>query len=125
VTSPDASSNTYVPVARGDEVRPGPVAVRVRDTALVVFRDRQGQVGALVDRCPHRDVPLSKGSVGWFGELLCDYHGWGFDTGGACVQMPMAHATMPRSRACVRSFPVREVDGFVWVALDGADGSVA
>ena len=125
MTSSDATSSTYVAVARGDEVQPGPVAVRVRDTAVVVFRDREGRVGALVDRCPHRDVPLSKGSVGWFGELLCGYHGWGFDTEGACVQMPMSHATMPRSRACVRSFPVREVDGLVWVALDGADGSVA
>ena len=99
--------------------------MRVGDTAVVVFRDHAGRIAALADRCPHRDVPLSKGSVGFFGELLCGYHGWGFDADGACVQMPMSHATMPRSQACVRAFGVHEAGGEVWLGVDPATGAPA
>jgi len=116
---------TFLAVARADDVRPGPVAVRVLDAAVVLFRDHTGRVGALEDRCPHRQVPLSSGSVGFFGELLCGYHGWAFEADGRCARMPSSHATMPLRLASVRAYDVRELDGLVWVALDRPDAEPA
>ncbi len=86
---------------------------------LVLFRSR-GEVGALLDRCPHRNVPLSLGSV-VEGELQCKYHGWRFDCSGRCTHVPGLEGHEDRERrapAC----PTREQDGFVWVwpELDGA-----
>jgi len=112
----------FVAVAASGDVTPGPLAVRVGDAAVVLFRDRAGRVGALADRCPHRDMPLSSGSVGFFGELVCGYHGWAYDADGGCVRIPASHATLRPPQAGVRSFAVREVDGVLWVA---AGGSVA
>jgi phenylpropionate dioxygenase-like ring-hydroxylating dioxygenase large terminal subunit len=54
---------------------------------LVLFRS-QGRAAALLDRCPHRNVPLSLGRVLADGRLECAYHGWQFDYEGVCRKIP-------------------------------------
>jgi len=87
------------------------------DLPLVLFRDAAGTPHALVDRCPHRNVPLSLGRVLPDGTLQCGYHGWCFDGGGRCTAVPaldgLASAEPSPRDATAR--PVRERDGFVWV----------
>ena len=41
-------------------------------------RDSAGRPSALVDRCPHRNLALSLGTVHPDGNLECAYHGWRF-----------------------------------------------
>jgi phenylpropionate dioxygenase-like ring-hydroxylating dioxygenase large terminal subunit len=91
-----------------------PLATSLYGLPIAVFRTVRGEVGALLDRCPHRNVPLSDGSVD--GELLrCGYHGWAFDTAGACRSIPTL-CEEPEGKARVaRRFAAREQDGFVWV----------
>jgi phenylpropionate dioxygenase-like ring-hydroxylating dioxygenase large terminal subunit len=95
-------------------LRDRPRAATVQDVPLVLFRDAGGRPGALEDRCPHRNAPLTAGRVR-DGELECAYHGWRFDVRGACVAVPglagppEARATRASAFACVES------DGFVWV----------
>src|SRR5918997_3897383 len=64
-----------------------PLARTVDDTPLVLFRDTAHHAVALLDRCPHRNVPLSCGRVN-DGLLQCCYHGWTFDGTGACRAVP-------------------------------------
>lgn len=81
---------------------------------LVLFRDAQGRAVVLLDRCPHRNVPLSGGRV-VEGQLECPYHGWRFDGAGSCRAIPsFVGETDVRSRLAT-PFPAREQDGFVWV----------
>ena len=49
---------------------------------LVLYRLPDGAAVALEDRCPHRDVPLSMGSLQADGTLQCLYHGIRFDREG-------------------------------------------
>ncbi|WP_136068793.1 aromatic ring-hydroxylating oxygenase subunit alpha [Modicisalibacter radicis] len=56
------------------------------DVPIALFRGKQG-VGALVDRCPHRNYPLSEGRV-HKGGLECPYHGWRFAGDGTCLEVP-------------------------------------
>ena len=63
------------------ELRRRPLARTVLDLPLVLFRDRHGAPAALLDRCPHRNVPLSAGRC-LDGEIECGYHGWRFATAG-------------------------------------------
>ena len=92
-----------------------PLARTVLGRPLCLFRDGDGGAGALVDRCPHRNVPLSMGRLrgGW---LECRYHGWRFDRSGACRGIPglCADDADRRGRAA-QSLPCVEQDGFVWV----------
>jgi len=94
-----------------------PVARTILGTPVVLYRDAEGQPGALLDRCPHRNVPLSQGTVDEGGRLACAYHGWRFDRAGSCVEVPGLLGTSPedaRNRA-VPAFETCEQDGFVWV----------
>ena len=85
--------------------------------------DGRKQIGAwrvFEDMCPHRLGPLSEGRVEEDGNLLCSYHGWRFDGTGGCASLPYS---LPRAaerqrssgRAGCNSFPVRVIDGLLWV----------
>lgn len=100
---------------RSADLRQQPVARTILSTPLALFRDHDGEVGALLDRCPHRNVPLSQGRVVESGNLECRYHGWQFDTRGDCQLVPgLCDNDRNEGRRAV-TYPVREQDGFVWV----------
>ena len=102
-----------------------PRRVVIFSQAIVLWRDNKGVPHALVDRCAHRNAPLSKGTVAE-GCLRCCYHGWSYDGEGRCTNVPsLAEGwTVPES-ARVRSFPVLEQGGYVWLwAGDGAPSGV-
>ncbi len=92
-----------------------PLAIELMDAPLVVFRDQRGRPSVLVDRCPHRNAPLSIGRNRG-GELECGYHGWRFDGDGRCVAIPGldVDATSLETRRAVGSHAAREQDGMVW-----------
>jgi phenylpropionate dioxygenase-like ring-hydroxylating dioxygenase large terminal subunit len=98
-----------------------PLAVTILGVPLVVFRTESGQAGALLDRCPHRNVPLSLGAVR--GDCLqCHYHGWEFDATGACTAIPGLLGPVDSRGRAATAYPVREQQGYVWVyATAGAE----
>ena len=88
------------------------VAHKIINQNLVFFRQQDGRIVALEDACPHRKLPLSKGRL--LGDIVeCGYHGMQFDCDGACVAVPTQDRIPPLAR--VRSYPVVEKWGFVWV----------
>ena len=102
-----------------EELRSGVLARTVLDQPLALFRDGSRRPVAVLDRCPHRNVPLSLGRrVG--GQLQCRYHGWRFDGAGRCVEVPgLLDEPADRAARRVDTFPTAEQDGFVWVVPDG------
>jgi len=92
-----------------------PVHTRLQGLPVVLFRGVDGKAAALLDRCPHRNVPLSDGRVLPDGTLQCRYHGWCFDTGGACRAIPGREGESDTPARRVPGFAVREQDGFVWL----------
>jgi phenylpropionate dioxygenase-like ring-hydroxylating dioxygenase large terminal subunit len=83
---------------------------------LLIGRDAVGSPFALRDLCPHRGIPLSCGRFDGR-EIECRYHGWRFDAGGQCTAIPSlpSDAAFEPSRVRVKSYPVREVEGSIWV----------
>lgn len=94
-----------------------PLGITLMDQPIVLFRDRSARPQALVDRCPHRNVPLSIGRVSDDGCLQCGYHGWRFDGDGHCTAIPGLTSSGPTSsrNRDVGAWPVTESGGFVWV----------
>jgi nitrite reductase/ring-hydroxylating ferredoxin subunit len=91
-----------------------PIARTVLGTPMALFRI-DGRAAALLDRCAHRNLPLSQGRVTSDGFLTCRYHGWQYDGSGLCRLVPgLLDRTSDRERR-VLSFPVREQQGLVWV----------
>jgi phenylpropionate dioxygenase-like ring-hydroxylating dioxygenase large terminal subunit len=81
---------------------------------IVFYRQSDGKVAALADRCSHRFAPLHMGKIIHGDRIQCPYHGLEFDSSGACVRNPHGSKNIP-SRARVRSFPVIEKHKAIWV----------
>ena len=106
--------NCWYAVARSTEVTNQPHGITLWQQPIVLFRDRAQQVHALEDRCPHRHVKLSHGSVEG-DRLECAYHGWQFTTEGACSDIPYLSERQKLPTCRIRTYPVLEQDGFIWL----------
>jgi phenylpropionate dioxygenase-like ring-hydroxylating dioxygenase large terminal subunit len=113
------------PVASLAEVGAAPVAARLLDQELVLWRDPEAGVQAWADRCPHRGTRLSLGRVAG-GHLECAYHGWQFRAGGSCAAIPALPGFSPTATHAAQAYAVREAHGLAWVRLEGSsDGPPA
>lgn len=118
-----ALPETWWAVARSEEVSAAkPLSVDIGDQPIVLWRDTQGIVRALEDRCAHRRAPLSLGCIRDNGWLQCGYHGWSYEgETGRLKEIPSMKDKQkfpPLYR--VIAFAAREVDGFVRVCLGDA-----
>ncbi len=103
------------PVAEISDVVAAPLRVRLLGADHVLWRDAEGMLVAAADRCPHREAPLSIGSVAE-GVLTCAYHGWSFGGAGRCVGVPSmgVTGTVPPT-AHLACHAVEERYGLVWL----------
>jgi renierapurpurin 18,18'-hydroxylase len=105
----------WYPVAVSASVRKGKAfAATFAGERIALYRGESGTVYALEDRCAHRQVPLSMGVVE--GDTLrCCYHAWAYRGNGRISQIPYLPKDAVRPPRGVRSYPVREAYGFVFV----------
>ncbi len=83
---------------------------RASGPEVAIFRNAEGEVFALLDRCPHKGGPLSQGIV--FGRsVACPLHNW---TIGLCDGVAMAP-----DHGCTPRFAVKVENGTV--SLDVAE----
>jgi phthalate 4,5-dioxygenase len=99
-----------------------PIRVRLLGEDLVLFRDTNGRLGLLDERCPHRTASLFFGRNEQ-GGLRCVYHGLKFDVNGACTDVPCVpqaeDAAIGRMKAQLktRAYPCIERGGVVWTYM--------
>ena len=111
-------ASCWHPVARVIDMGDQPVAVRLLDQEIVLYRTSQG-ITAAADTCAHRGAPLSLGRI-CNQHITCPYHGYSYDGGGRCTDIP-AHPGAPiPSKLHLRVFRSVERYGLLWVCLDAA-----
>ncbi|MGP7818785.1 Rieske 2Fe-2S domain-containing protein [Niallia sp. 01092] len=115
-------SKYWYPVAQSSEVTEKPLAVKLLDVNLVVYRTKTKIVVAR-DLCVHRGTPLS---MGWVEdeEIVCPYHGFRFHTDGKCTSIPAHPDAKINPRLCMAVFPVVERFGLVWTSLTGEGDNI-
>ncbi len=114
---PESLSRSWQIAALSRELKSRPLARTIADTPLVLFRGADGGAAALIDRCPHRNYPLSKGRV-IESAIQCPYHGWRFAADGACVEVAGCELGQGDGRRLsASSVEVREINGAVFVRL--------
>ena len=104
--------NAWYVAATDHELGRHLLAVKILGEDIVLYRTQDGGVAALEDACPHRKLPLSMGRLKG-DEVECGYHGLVFDCTGACTHAP--GMGRPPKAAVVRSYPVAERYGLVWI----------
>ncbi|GAA1132915.1 Rieske 2Fe-2S domain-containing protein [Nocardioides aquiterrae] len=109
--------HAWYPVAASEGIGRSPIARRLVEVPLVLYRSTTGEPVALEDRCAHRPVRLSDGVLD--GDLIrSTYTGFTYDPTGRCVSVP-TQEQVPYG-AAVRSFPARDDGSFVWVWIGEA-----
>ncbi|MEA2641216.1 MAG: phthalate 4,5-dioxygenase [Chloroflexota bacterium] len=97
-----------------------PYRVRILGEDLVAFRDSQGRVGVMEERCPHRRASLAIGR-NEEGGLRCLYHGWKIDVEGNVLDTPCEpDGSTFKDRVKHRAYPVREHAELVWAYMGPA-----
>jgi len=88
---------------------------------LVLYRTSDRVVHAMSNRCVHRGGSLAQGTV-VDNCLVCPYHGWHYNSDGACVKIPsnLPNAKIP-IQAKMPTYSIKEKDGWVWLFLGEVD----
>ena len=92
-----------------------PISLQLLNQRYVLFRDSSGSAHALVDSCAHRGASLGEGWIS--GDCIrCPYHGWSYNSEGRCVHIPADNPGTPiPAKARMRSLPLQERHGFIWI----------
>ncbi len=108
--------NEWYAVLSSNEVKKNKVAtVKRLGVDIAFFRDSQGKVWAIEDRCCHRGASLGAGKV-IDDELQCPFHGFRYDGNGKVTTIPANGFDTPvDSRYKVRNYHVREVEDMIYL----------
>ena len=107
--------NQWYAILDSKSLKKKPVGLTRMGERIVLWRNGEGRVVCMPDRCPHRGTALSIGKV-VDGNLACRYHGLRYDCSGQCVRVPAYGEgyRIPKSLK-VKSFTVREEHGLIWL----------
>lgn len=109
--------NYWYIAAESAEIGSRPLGITILGEPVVLFRQADGTPAALIDRCAHRNMALSRGRVR-NGLVECSYHGWRYRGDGHCAHIPsLAEGATPHESIAVRSYPTAERDDYVWVYM--------
>lgn len=94
-------------------------AMTVVGVPVLLTRQKDGSIAALLNMCAHRGNPVASGS-GNASRFACSYHGWTYKNDGALlgVASPNDFGAIDKAAHCLKQFPVLERAGLIWAILD-------
>lgn len=100
--------------ALDDVPRLGSRVVRMADEKVAIFRTEDDQVFALVDKCPHRQGPLSQGIVHGC-RVTCPLHNF-------VIDLASGEAVAP-DEGRAKTIPARVANGRIEIQAPGLEAS--
>lgn len=109
----------WQPIARSQLVAKGEArGVKVLGEELTLYRGEGGAPHLVGGRCAHRCTVLHTGWVE--GDTIrCTYHGWQYEAGGKCIDIPAERKRPRAGEIRIASYPVHEYAGLVFAWLGG------
>lgn len=104
----------WYPVAPSWSLGANPLGMTRLGEDIVLWRDRDGQIHCLEDRCPHRGARLS---LGWNlnDRIACWYHGVQMNPAGEIADVPANNTAALVGRKCLRTYRAVEKYDAIWV----------
>jgi phenylpropionate dioxygenase-like ring-hydroxylating dioxygenase large terminal subunit len=121
---PSAPAGEYLrrywhPVFLSKDLDEQPVAIKILDEELVIFRDKSGNLGLVHKHCPHRQASLEFGMCTESG-IQCCYHGWHFAADGSILDVPgqpEKAADMIKQKVRLGAYPTHEYKGLIFAYM--------
>lgn len=108
-------NNWYIACLSHELKSKKPLRRVIYDVPIVLFRN-ESKIVALIDKCLHRQVPLSEGNIDGC-NIKCPYHGWTFDGNGEVCDIPSEgpEFLQGQSKRKIQSYIAIEQDECIWV----------
>jgi phthalate 4,5-dioxygenase oxygenase subunit len=90
-----------------------PFPLEIMGDNFVAFRNSEGVVGILDERCCHRQASLVIGRCEGNG-IRCLFHGWKFAVDGTVMDTPNVSDPAFKTRVRAKAYPVKEAGGLIW-----------
>ena len=81
---------------------------------LVLFRAESGEARLMDAYCPHLGAHIGVGGRVEGDGMRCPFHGWHFDGGGRCIDIPYAEGKAIPAKAKIRTYPIIERGHMIW-----------
>lgn len=108
--------NQWYGILDSRELKKGkPIGVTRLSKKMVLWRNDEGSISCIADRCCHRGASLSHGKIVQ-GEAECPFHGFRYDSSGKVTVIPangISEEVPDRYR--VESYMAKEAYGFIWL----------
>ncbi|MGD8306331.1 MAG: aromatic ring-hydroxylating dioxygenase subunit alpha [Ignavibacteria bacterium] len=115
--------NKWYLICPSEELKNDILKKKIMGEDIIFFRNPDGEITALEDRCCHRNVHLSLGYLD-NDRVVCGYHGWEYDKSGSCVKIP---SQLPGDKipptAKIKSYPVKDFNKWVWIFIGDSEKS--
>ncbi|MCR9204037.1 MAG: Rieske 2Fe-2S domain-containing protein [Halobacteriovoraceae bacterium] len=110
---PSLPQDRWYPVGFTSDFKQGINKVELFGRSVLVLKGEDSSFSAFKDFCPHRGFPLTEGRM-VKGKLVCSYHGWKFDKGGNCIDIPGQEKT---PQFCLEKVRLEISQNLLWVCL--------
>jgi len=109
----------WICLGRTDEIpEPGGyIAHNIAGQPVVVMRQKDGALKAMVNVCRHRMSELLKG-VGTTTKIVCPYHAWSYDLSGRLLMAPFMGEAFDKTGIALRELRVDTWEGWIYVTVD-------
>ncbi len=108
--------NMWYAILESNEIKQNnkPHSFKRMGKELVFWRDKEGKLAVLLDRCPHRSAKLSPGKI-VDGNIQCRFHGFQYNNQGNIQVIPANGRNGPKPEIFkCQAFIVQEAHGLVW-----------
>lgn len=91
---------------------------QIADESVIVVRDGEGRVNALLNVCRHRGSRLCDATEGRESRFICKYHGWTYGLDGSLRALGFAPEGIDKSKLGLRRLQVRVLQGLIFINFD-------
>jgi Rieske 2Fe-2S family protein len=86
--------------------------------SVIIVRDGEGRVNALLNVCRHRGSRICDAPAGRESRLTCKYHGWTYGLDGSLKALGFAPEGIDKSRYGLKRLQARVFQGLVFINFD-------
>lgn len=90
------------------------IEVTFWNTSIALYRGQDGELAAVQNRCPHRQLKLTHGAVEGC-QLRCAYHGWAFNREGWLTDYSHDSFGKALLKKQLQTYPVAVRYGLIWI----------
>lgn len=90
----------------------------IADQPLIISRDKNNEINAFYNICPHRGAKVEKSEQGNKKGFMCTYHGWTFQLDGKLNRAPNFDTNELGNHSCMTKVKLEVIQSLIFINLN-------